>query len=58
MCRACQRRTSVVAGTVFHRTRSPLRTWFLAAWQLTSQKYGTNALGLQRDLGLKSYQTA
>lgn len=58
VCRACQRRTSVVAGTVFHRTRSPLRTWFLAAWEITSQKYGANALGLQRVLGLKSYQTA
>ena len=57
VCTACERQTSVVAGTVFHRTRSPLRTWFLAAWQITSQKYGTNALGLQRDLGL-SYSTA
>ena len=58
VCRECQRRTSVLAGTIFHRTRSPLRNWFLAAWQITSQKYGANALGLQRDLGLKSYQTA
>jgi len=58
VCRECQRQTSVLAGTIFHRTRTPLRTWFLAAWQITSQKYGANALGLQRDLGLKSYQTA
>ena len=28
------------------------------SWQITSQKYGGNALGLQRDLGLKSYETA
>lgn len=26
----------------------PLRTWVLAAWAITSQKYGANALGLQR----------
>lgn len=58
VCRECQRRTSVVSGTIFHRTRSPVRTWFLAAWEITSQKYGANALGLQRVLGLKSYQTA
>ena len=32
--------------------------WFLAAWELTSQKYGANALGLQRTLGLGSHQTA
>ncbi len=48
----------MLAGTVFHRTRSPLRLWFLAAWELTSQKYGANALGLQRVLGLGSYKTA
>ena len=38
-------RPTVLAGTVFHRTRSPLRLWFLAAWELTSQKYGANASG-------------
>lgn len=58
VCRECQGHTSVLSGTIFHRTRSPLRSWFLAAWQLTSRKYGANALGLQRDLGFKSYQTA
>ncbi len=29
-----------------------------AAWYLTSQKHGVSALGLQRVLGLGSYQTA
>jgi transposase-like protein len=58
VCRECRGEASVLAGTIFHRTRSPLRNWFLAAWQITSQKYGANALGLQGDLGLKSYQTA
>jgi len=32
--------------------------WFLAMWYLTSQKHGVSALGLQRVLGLGSYQTA
>jgi len=58
VCPECQQQTSVLAGSIFHRTRTPLRTWFLAAWMITSQKYGANALGLKRDLGLKSYQTA
>lgn len=57
-CRACRHQTSVTAGTVFERTRTPLRTWFAAAWYLTSQKTGASALGLQRVLGLGSYQTA
>ncbi len=36
----------------------PLRLWFAAAWQMTSQKHGVSALGVQRSLGLGSYQTA
>lgn len=58
MCRACGRQTSVTAGTIFDRTRSPLRMWFSAAWYITSQKTGVSAQGLQRVLGLRSYETA
>lgn len=57
-CSNCQRQTSATAGTVFEATRKPLRTWFLAMWYVTSQKHGVSALGLQRALGLGSYQTA
>lgn len=57
-CRKCRRQTSVTAGTIFHDTRKPLRQWFEAMWHVTSQKYGANALGLQRVLGLGSYNTA
>jgi transposase-like protein len=35
-----------------------LQLWFAAAWQMTSQKHGVSALGVQRSLGLGSYQTA
>lgn len=58
MCKRCQRRTSVTAGTIFHRTRTPLSTWFAAIWFVTSQKNGVSALGLQRVLGFGSYETA
>jgi transposase-like protein len=47
----------VTAGTLFHHARSPLTVWFAAAWLMTSQKHGVSALGLQRALGLGSYQT-
>ena len=57
-CRNCEGELSITADTVFERTRSPLRSWFLAMWFVTSQKHGTSALGLQRTLGLGSYQTA
>ncbi|MFQ5557910.1 MAG: IS1595 family transposase, partial [Acidimicrobiales bacterium] len=58
MCRGCGRQTSVTAGTIFHRIRSPLRTWFAAVWFVCSQKNGVSALGLQRVLGFGSYETA
>ena len=57
-CAGCGHQSSVTAGTIFHRTRTPLTVWFAAAWQLTSQKHGISALGLKRVLGLGSYQTA
>lgn len=57
-CRCCHARTSHTAGTVFERSRKPLRTWFMAMWFVTSQKNGVSALGLQRVLGLGSYKTA
>jgi len=57
-CRKCYRQTSVTAGTLFHDTRKPLRLWFEAMWHITNQKYGANALGLQRTLDLGSYHTA
>lgn len=58
MCRVCRYQGTVTAGTVFDKTRTPLRTWLAAAWYLTGQKYGVSALGLQRVLGLGSYQTS
>lgn len=57
-CSKCQLQTSPTAGTIFEGTRKPLRTWFQAIWYVTSQKFGGNALGLKRVLGLGSYQTA
>ncbi len=58
LCAACRRQVSVTAGTIFHRSRLPLTLWFRAIWYVTSQKNGTSALGVQRVLGLGSYQTA
>jgi len=48
----------VTVGTVFDKTRTPLRVWLAGAWYVTNQKLGVSALGLQRVLGLGSYQTA
>jgi transposase-like protein len=57
-CAACRGETSVTAGTIFAGTRTPLVSWFAAVWYVVNQKQGVSALGLQRVLGLGSYQTA
>lgn len=57
-CGNCGSRTSATAGTIFHRTRTPLTVWFRAAWELTTRANGVSARGIQRTLGLGSYQTA
>lgn len=57
-CARCKADISVTAGTVFERSRMPMRLWFRAAWWITNQKNGVTALGLQRLLGLGSYKTA
>jgi len=57
-CRECRSESSVTAGTIFGGTRTPLVSWFAAVWYVVNQKQGVSALGLQRVLGLGSYQTA
>src|ERR1017187_6991978 len=57
----------VVVRPVARRRRSrparsllapPLVSWFAAIWYVVNQKQGVSALGLQRVLGLGSYETA
>jgi hypothetical protein len=50
MCAACGHRTSVTAGTIFDRTRTPLTVWFTACWLFATAKDGISALSLQRSL--------
>ena len=56
-CAGCGRQHSVTAGTVLHRTRTPLRKWFAAAWLMAQDKRGVSALFLARELALR-YDTA
>jgi transposase-like protein len=57
VCSACRHQTSVTAGTILEKTRTPLTTWFEAAWHLTTAKNGFSAKTLERTLGT-SYRTA
>ena len=57
-CAACGRQVSLTSGTVLHNTKTPLTLWFWAAYLITTDKRGVSALLLQRQLGLRRYETA
>ncbi len=56
-CATCGHQASVTAGTVFARTRKPLRVWFRVLAEMLFTKSGCSAVDLSRRFGL-SYQTA
>lgn len=51
VCTACRHQASVTAGTIFDKTRTPLTTWFEAAWHVTTAKSGLSAKTLEQTLG-------
>ena len=52
-CRACRHQVSLTAGTIFHATKLPLATWFLAMWLVATAKNGISSVELGRRLGVK-----
>lgn len=56
-CCDCHRQSSVTAGTVFHRIRSPLWKWFWAIYQVAQDKKGIAAMELAKQISV-SYSTA
>jgi transposase-like protein len=57
-CAACRYQVSLTAGTVLHNTKTALTVWFWAAYLAVTDKRGISALLLQRQLGLRRYETA
>lgn len=56
-CQACKYQASLTAGTIFHKTRTPLKKWFWMIFLMGRQKSGVSMLSLQRMLEIKSYKT-
>lgn len=52
-CQSCRHQASATAGTIFDKTRTPLTTWFEAAWHVSTAKNGMSAKTLERTLGTK-----
>lgn len=56
-CNTCHKFMSPTTGTIFHRTRTSLREWFVAIFLVAADKRGLSALFLAEQLGV-SYPTA
>lgn len=48
----CQKKFTVLVGTIFENTKMPLRTWFGAIYLCSNHKKGISSLQLSRDLGI------
>lgn len=57
-CAACRYQVSLTAGTILHNTKTALTVWFWATYLTVTDKRGMSALLLQRQLGLRRYETA
>jgi len=57
-CRSCGRQTSITAGTIFHKSRMPLRKWFWAIFLMATSSKGVSMCNLQKHLRIKSYRAA
>lgn len=56
-CEFCGNIISPTAGTIFHKSPTPLRSWFYAMFLMSSTRCGISAKQLERELGV-TYKTA
>ena len=57
-CADCRHQSSLTAGTLLQKTTKPLRMWFRAVFEISTQRTGISAKDLQRLMGFGSYETA
>jgi transposase len=56
-CHACGNHIYPLAGTIFHKSTTPLRTWFYVIRLMASTRVGISAKQIQRETGV-TYKTA
>jgi len=56
-CRGCGNHIYPLAGTIFHKSSTPLRTWFFVIRLMASTRVGVSAKQIQRETGV-TYKTA
>jgi transposase len=56
-CQFCGYQIAPLAGTIFHKSPTPLKLWFYAIYLFSASRNGVSAKELQRQLGV-TYKTA
>lgn len=56
-CSKCRHQIAPTAGTIFHKSDTPLHLWFFAIFLFSNAKSGLSAKQLERDLNI-TYKTA
>ena len=56
-CQQCGTHISPLAGTIFEKSRTPLKSWFYAIFLMSTTRMGISAKQLERELGV-GYKTA
>ena len=56
-CQKCGTHVSPLAGTIFEKSRTPLKSWFYAMYLMSTTRMGISAKQLERELGV-TYKTA
>lgn len=51
-CQECGHHVYPAAGTIFHKSRTPLTKWFFAMYLMTSTRHGVAAKEVERQLGV------
>lgn len=57
-CKGCRAKISLTAGTIFHKTRTPLIKWYWLIYHMATDKVGVSISEMQRVLEIKDYKTA
>jgi transposase-like protein len=58
VCKGCRKHVRLTAGTMMHRSKLPLSTWFYGAFLVSTLTPGISAVQFQRQLGISRYETA
>ncbi len=56
-CQNCAYQINPLAGTIFHKSSTSLKSWFFAIFLFSNSKNGVSAKELERHLGV-TYKTA